>query len=109
MRMAANQLAGDAIDHRIELEAPLFPRQLRVVDDLEEQVAQLFAQVVEVAALDGVGHLVGFLEGVRDDGRVALLQVPRATVLRVAQPGHEVKQVVELMHPWHPRGHASPR
>ena len=109
MGMAANQLGGNAVDHCVELEAALFPSQLRVVDDLEEQVAQLLAQVVEVAALDGISDLIGFLEGVGDDGRIALLEVPGATVLRVTQAGHEVQQVFELMHPWHPRDHAAPR
>ncbi|MNN35448.1 hypothetical protein D3C81_1492980 [compost metagenome] len=93
--MAANQLAGNAVHHAIELETPLFPGQLAVVDHLEQQVAQLTLQVLEIAALDGVGDLVGFLDGVGNDTRVVLLQVPRAAVLRVAQTGHEVQQVFE--------------
>ena len=95
MRVAPNELAGDAVDHAIELETPLLPGQLAVVDHLEQQVAQLTLQVLEVTALDGVGDFVGLFEGMRDDARVVLLQVPWATVLRVAQAGHEVQQVFE--------------
>ncbi|MCY1546171.1 hypothetical protein D9M68_821530 [compost metagenome] len=54
--------------------------------------------MLEVAALDGIGHLVGLFEGVRHDARVGLLQVPRAAMLGVAQTGHQVQQVVELVH-----------
>jgi hypothetical protein len=63
--MAADQLAGDAVDHAGELETPFFPGQLAVIDHLEQQVAQLTLQVIEVTALDGVGDFVGFFEGVR--------------------------------------------
>ncbi|MDT4788914.1 hypothetical protein FQZ97_213020 [compost metagenome] len=96
--MAADQLAGDGIHHAGELEAPLLLRQLAVIHHLEQQVAKFTGQMVEVATLDGVGHLVGFLDRVRNDAGVVLLQVPGAAILRVAQPGHQVQQVVELVH-----------
>ncbi len=96
--MATDQLAGDGIDHRGELEAPFLPGQLAVVDDLEQQVPQLAGQMIEVAALDGIGHLVGLFQGMRHDARVVLLQIPRAAMLRIAQPGHEVQEIVELVH-----------
>ncbi|MNZ82074.1 hypothetical protein D3C78_1007610 [compost metagenome] len=95
--MATDQLGGDAVDHRGEVEAALLAAQLAVVDHLEQQVAELARQVGEVAALDGVGHLVGLLEGMRDDARIVLLEVPRAAVLRVAQASHQVQQVVQLV------------
>ncbi len=96
--MTTDQLAGDAVDHPGEFEAPFFPGQLAVIHHLEQQIAQLALQVIEVAALDGVGHFVGFFEGVRDDGRVGLLDVPRATVLRIAQTVHQVEQVFKAVH-----------
>ncbi|MNE74476.1 hypothetical protein D3C80_1705590 [compost metagenome] len=94
MRVTADQLAGDAVDHSVEFETAFFARQLAVVNHLEQQVTEFALQVLEVAALDGVGDFVGFFEGVGDDGRVGLLEVPRAAILRVAQAGHEVEQVV---------------
>ena len=54
--------------------------------------------MIEIAALDGIGHLVGLFEGIGHDGRVVLLEVPGAAVLRVTQTGHQVQQVIELIH-----------
>ncbi|KWV87284.1 hypothetical protein PFLmoz3_03132 [Pseudomonas fluorescens] len=93
--MPANQLTSDAVDHAGKFEAPFFPGQLAVIHHLEQQVAQLALQMVKVAALDGVGHFIGFFQRVRDDGGVGLLDVPRAAVLRVAQAAHQVQQVFE--------------
>lgn len=98
VRVATNQLAGDAIDHPGEVETPLLLRQLAVIDHLEQQIAELTRQMLEVAALDGVGDLVSLLQGVGHDGRVALLEIPRAAVLRIAQTRHQVQQVVESIH-----------
>ncbi|MNQ99137.1 hypothetical protein D3C85_1148600 [compost metagenome] len=91
--MTANQLAGDAVDHALKLEAPFFPGQLAVINHLEQQIAQFTLQVIEVTALNGVRHFVGFLQGMGDDGPVRLLDVPRTTVLRVAQAVHQVQQI----------------
>jgi len=98
MGVTTNQLAGDAVDHAVEFEAPFFPGQLAVIDHLEQQVAQLTLQVLEVAALDGVGDFVSLLQGVGDNRRVGLLDVPGTAVLRVAQTGHEVEQVLKAVH-----------
>ena len=46
----------------------------------------------EVAALDGVGDLVGLLDRVGRDGGEGLLQVPRAAAVRRAQPRHDLDQ-----------------
>ncbi|MCY1186429.1 hypothetical protein D9M73_273020 [compost metagenome] len=62
---------------------------------MEQQIAQLALQVLEIAALNGVSDLVGLFDSVWDDAGVVLLQVPRAAVLRVAQAGHEMQQVVK--------------
>ncbi|MNV48936.1 hypothetical protein D3C71_1408660 [compost metagenome] len=93
MGVTTDQLAGDAVDHTFKLEAPFFPSQLAVIHHLEQQVAELPLQVIEVTALNGVGDFVGFFQSVGDDAGVSLLDVPRATVLRVAQAVHEVQQV----------------
>jgi len=64
-------------------------RHLGVVDDLQQEVAQLFLERPQVIPVDGVGHLVGFLDGVWRDGAEGLLDVPRAAVPAVAQPRHD--------------------
>jgi hypothetical protein len=57
--------------------AALLEQQRQEVD-LEQDVAQLVGELRVVAALGGVGELVGLLDGVRDDRALVLLAVPRA-------------------------------
>ena len=71
-----------ACDDIAEGEFAGFLGHVRVVDDLQQQVAELVAQIVQVAARDGVGDLVGFLDRVGRDGRKILLDVPGAAGLR---------------------------
>ena len=52
MRMAADHLAGDRVDDVIEREAPLFGSHLRVIDHLEEEVAKLVLERLEILAGD---------------------------------------------------------
>ena len=78
MRMPPDQLLGDRLHHVAEIERALLLGHAGVEHDLQQQVAQFVAQVVEIAALDRVGDLVGFLDRVGRDGREVLLQVPRA-------------------------------
>ena len=59
----------------------------RVIDDLQQQIAELVLQVGEVAARDRVGDLVGLLDGVGRDRREGLLEVPGAAAAgRAARP-----------------------
>ncbi len=66
-----------------------------MIDDLQQQVAELFLERRHVVALDGVGDLVGFLDRVRRDGPEGLVDVPGAAVLAVAQPGHDGEEPLE--------------
>ena len=61
---------------------------------LEQEVAELLAQLRGTAALDGLEHLVGFLEHERPQRGLRLLAVPRAAVGRPQRP-HDVDQPVE--------------
>ena len=82
MRMAADQLGGDGLDHVAEIEGALFLGHAGVEDDLEQQIAQFVLEVGEIAARDGVGHLVGFLQRIGRDGAEVLLEVPGAAACR---------------------------
>ena len=73
-----------------------------VEHDLQQQVAEFVPQVVEIAALDRVGDLVGFLDGVGRDGREVLLEVPRAAGLRRAQRRHDGDQSGDVAGGLHP-------
>ncbi len=85
VRMAADHLGGNAFDHVAEIEGALFLGHAGVVDDLQQQVAKLVLEVGEVAARDGVGHLIGFLERIGRDGAEGLFEVPRTAAAGRAQ------------------------
>ena len=76
-------------------EVSVFFRHSRVIDDLEQQVAELIAQRPEVPIGNRAGDLVGFLDGVRGNGGVGLLEIPRAAAIRCAQPGHDFEKTVD--------------
>jgi hypothetical protein len=63
-----------------------------VIDDLQQQVAELLLEGGHVGTLDGVGDLIGFLDGVRRDRLEGLVDVPRAAVPAVAEPCHDRQQ-----------------
>ena len=86
MRVAALELVADPADDIVEREKPKFFRHLRVEDDLELKITKLVFQCLHVAAVDRVGHLIGFFDCVGGDGREILLQIPLAAALRVAEP-----------------------
>ena len=88
MRVAGDHLVGDAVGDGIEIEAALLGAHLGVVDHLQQQVAELAGQGRPILALDRVGDLVGLLDRVGRDGGEALLDVPGAAMLGVAQPPH---------------------
>jgi len=94
MRMAADQLVGDGAGNVVEVEAALLLGHARVKHHLQQQVAQLLAQVGAVATRDGVRNLVGLLDRVRSDGGETLLHVPRAAAFGIAQPRHDLEQAL---------------
>ena len=87
VRMAADQLVVQVVEHIGNGEVAVVGRHLGIEEDLQQQVAQLFGQVRPVAPLDGVEDLVGLLQRVLADRVEGLLAVPRAAVrARAAGP-----------------------
>ena len=80
MRVAAHQLGDDAARDVVDAELPLGEAQLGLEDDLQQQIAQLLAVVVDVAGGQRVDHLVGLLDEVGDQRLQRLLAVPGAAV-----------------------------
>ncbi len=68
-----------------------------MIDDLEEQVAELVLQPVNVVARDRVGDLVSLFDGVGRDRFEALLHVPRTARIGIAQARHDVQEIGEIM------------
>ena len=97
MRVPADHLGGDGLDDVAEGEYSGLLGHARVVDHLQKQVAELVAQIVEIAALDRVGHLIGFLDRVRRDGREILFEVPGTAGHRRPQRGHDLDQAVNIL------------
>ncbi len=92
VRVAADHLGGDRLDDVGEGERAVLLGELRVIDDLEEEVAQLVAKIAHVVPRDRVGDLVGFLDRVRRDGREVLFQIPRAAGHGRPQRRHDFDQ-----------------
>ena len=103
MRVAGDHLGGDCGDNIVEIEELALLRDARVIDDLEQEIAELFLQPGPVLVLDRAGDLVGFLDRVGRDGLESLLDVPRAAAIRVAQAAHDVEQGVDVGFPSHIR------
>ena len=64
---------------------------------LQQQVAQLVAQIVPVSAINRIDDFVGFFQRIRRDGGEVLFYIPRAAAVGIAQSSHDRKQIVEAV------------
>ena len=86
MRVTPNHLPRDGISYVGEVEARLLSRHVRVIDDLQQEIAELVLEPIEVITRDHIRDLIGFLDGVGRDRREGLLARPtRRAALGVAQ------------------------
>lgn len=83
--VAADELGADAFGDVAEVEAAVLFGDFGVEDDLEEEVAELFAEFGGSAVRDGVEDFVGFFQEVRAEAEVGLGEVPGAAVVGIAQ------------------------
>ena len=88
MRMAADHLSRNAVDHVLKREMSGLFGHATVKGHLKQQIAQFVAQRFHVAPLDRVHDLIGFLDRVGRDRREILRDVPRTSGVRIAQPRH---------------------
>src|SRR5580704_5801681 len=63
---------------------------------LKQQIAELVLELAHVAALDGVGNLIGLFDGVGRDAGKGLLAIPGTAVGR-AQACHDCKQLAQAV------------
>ena len=92
MRMPPDHLAGDRLNHIAKCKRILLFRHAGVVNDLEQEIAEFFAEIVEIATRDGVDDLIGLLDGVGCDRRKILFEVPRTTGDGRPQHRHDFEQ-----------------
>ena len=90
--MSPDHLPRDGFDDIAEGKGILFLRHASMKHHLQQEIAELLAEVVEIAARDGVDNLVGFLDGVGRDRRKILLKVPRTARHRRTQRRHDLEQ-----------------
>ena len=98
VRVAGDQLVADASRHVIDGERVPLRGDLRVERDLQEEVAELLAEVVIGARLDRVHHLGGLFDQVVQQRRMRLLGVPRAACPQRVHHRHEPPQLVLGVH-----------
>ena len=107
----------DARGHVGEGKVTRFARDLRLEDDVQEQVAELLGEMLARTGIDRLEHLVAFLEHLRLQHGGGLFAVPRTAAGR-AQPGHQVDdffdgRTVRVVHgtriSWMRRGSFVPR
>ena len=96
MRVPPLHLVADRARDLGEGKRTLFFSHARMEHDLEQQVTQFIAEVVEVAPIDRVGHFIGFFDRIGGDGGEVLFQVPGTATLRVAQARHDGQQPLQL-------------
>ena len=101
VRMAADHLGGDALDHVAEAECALLLGHARMIDDLQKEVAELVLQPRHIAARNRIGHLIGFLQRIGRDGLEILLQVPGAAAAGRPQRGHDLDEAADVAGRFH--------
>jgi hypothetical protein len=92
--MTTDQLVADRSQRVRNGEPPFILRNPREEDALEDEVADLSAKIVVIAAIDGVEDLVRFFEHELPERLERLLVIP-GTSTRAAQPRHDVDELLE--------------
>lgn len=92
--MAAHEFADQRPGHVVEVEGPFFSADLRLEDDLQQQIAKLVPVALGIPRFDGFDDLVDLLDGVRQERMQILRPVPRAA-LWTAQLRHQRHEGVE--------------
>jgi hypothetical protein len=106
--MAPNQLSADCFDNIFEVEGAPFLGHLRVHDNVEEQIAELFTQIRVVRFFDCFDRFVAFLDEGGSQALMGLLAIPR-TAPRRAQPGDDFPQAGDVAHVRHAKANFSSR
>jgi hypothetical protein len=92
MRMPSDHFSRHRLDDVAERKGAVLLRHPRVEHDLQQQIAEFVAEIVEIAAGDGVDDLIGLLDGILRDRRKILFEVPGAAGHRRAQRRHDLEQ-----------------
>src|SRR5690606_7914530 len=96
VRVSADHLAADRLDHAVETEVLLSLADRRMEDDLKQQIAELAAVLRGVVGVERLEHLVGLLDQVGSQRVEGLGAIPRAA-FGTEQAIHQVAHAVEAV------------
>ena len=97
MRVAAYHFFVYAARDVVEREIAVLRRDLRVHDDLQQQVSELFAHMVFFVEVDRFEKFRRLFDEPRAERAVRLFPIPRTSVRR-AEPGDRRNQIVNGSH-----------
>jgi len=93
--MPRRQFVADGICDVVESKQAALFGELRMKDDLKEQIPELLAKRDVVAPIDGVRHLVGFFDGIGRNRFKRLFAIPGTTTVRIPQASHHFEQAFD--------------
>ena len=99
MGVAPDHFRGNGIHHVLKGEASVFLRHARVIDHLQQEIAELVLEPIEIASCDRIRDLIGFLDRVWRDRREGLLAIPRTARLGIPQSPHDAEQILDAIGP----------
>ena len=68
-----------------------------MIDDLQQEIAELVLERVEIATSDRVDHFIRFLDRVWRDRRARLVTISRAAGIGIPQPRHHAQQILDAI------------
>jgi hypothetical protein len=77
MRMPGNHFPSQGIADICHVKLLLLLCYLGIETDVQQHIAQLLADVVDIVLDQGIAELIGLLDGIRPEALVGLLLVPR--------------------------------
>ena len=98
VRMPADHFLADSPRHVLEGEGARLLGHARVKHHLQQEVAQLVAQGVEVVLRDRLDNLVRLFDGIGSDAGEGLFPIPGTARVRMAQRRHDLKQFLGFTH-----------
>jgi len=95
MGMAIDELLAEAVAYVLDVERPLLLAYLGIEDDMQQEVSQLFLDVLIIFPHQGFAQFIRLLDGIRPQAFVRLLPVPRTFHSQFVK---HVQQTAERLH-----------
>jgi len=104
MRMAPDHLLRNRLDHTAKIKESALLGNAGLENNLEKEIAQLFLQIVHVAARNGVGYLIGFPRSYKGLWSRMSVRGPMRNPSPTAQGLHDLNKPLSLTGRLHQRG-----